>query len=184
MRHPPLYRKKFQVKIETPTRFTIPALHNFKFRTFIDLHERSRLAFVHYRSLSFIIVRYRSRSFTIVHDRSRSFNIVRDRSLSFAIVQDHSLSYFFNFCYLFYLIKNIYKIYIKIRISLSKVLVWHFNYLIILKSCSAPSKRYHSIYNLTKAKLGIKQYAISCICWFHHRLIALLSFFSVLHRHS
>ena len=175
MRHPPLYRKKFQVKIETPTRFTIPALHNFKFRTFIDLHERSRLAFVHYRSLSFVIVHY----------RSRSFNIVRDRSLSFAIVQDHSLSYFFNFCYLFYLIKNIYKIYIKIRISLSKVLVWHFNYLIILKSCSAPSKRYHSIYNLIKViKLGIKQYAISCICWFHHRLIALISFFSVLHRHS
>ena len=127
--------------------YTIPALHDFKFRTLIDLHERLRLAFVHYRSRSFRIIHY------------------------------CSFSYFFNFCYLFFLIKKIYKIFIKIRISLAKVLVW--------KYCSAPSKRYHSIYNLIKViKLGIKQYAISCICWIHHRLISLLSFFSVLHWHS
>jgi hypothetical protein len=50
---------------------TIPALHDFKFRTFI--HERSRLAFGHYRSGAFIIVQDRSLSIIIVHDRPLSY---------------------------------------------------------------------------------------------------------------
>ena len=60
--------------------FFFKVLHDVLFRTFIDLHERSRLAFVHYRSLSFIIVHDRSLSFTIVHYRSLSFTIVHYRS--------------------------------------------------------------------------------------------------------